>query len=955
MSIISKLSAAADYMFKMTLTSRLADFAGRILIGSPRNLLYSKKELEYYALKGVEAPDVPNFYLLPRDRQVPLKDKMTWQVKRRTIFEDTVRRMMAPWIAFYASILCVGGAIVQAIMRALAQNGGTTQSIVQSLYVLLAVGAVVVVYKSIKNKSWTGLAAFIPMDEIQSKAWQETNAVSQRHDVPHGKNTMPDLDDKEGRFDLTPEGYRVAGRLKLDDMLKGSYSLMAPLALGLAPIVFGLLMMLSQGNTILAAVLGIVYFVATIRLVGGGFAFFLAFLGIGGYMLNNFATGLGAESVATAVVQILMAAVVAFLPALFWRHEHKRRARELMIQGISANAATVGKLNQTHVAARRKQAAAARNDKTPFIKLGTATGQGSINGDNFSPDAGMPFGLTVKDGGLHMLVLGKSGSGKSAAIMGPVAREYLLYSDVSTIQLGKKTELANSVNAEIERLRPKMGALILDNKGSLPSDLSGIRADYTVLEPEFSDVNPLEGLDPEQRFKAFAAVAAEKAEGNKNAYFINNALEYCAKAFHFHYHLSRYEKLCIAENNELYKKFHEKYTAEQIADMDPMVIPPVMQERSYLDNITTYDEIVDMMSYDPDEGEELNLMGQLAQRMLEEYPPAQSGLMKQACNYIIKRLPAMKPEERQTTLSSVRSWLSTLTSNSLVLRWLDCEHGIDISSVCKGAAYGLNAPDHKYGRAGVVVSNMLKERVYSVIRNRPDMKYWTVADGWTQVLLAIDECQESISESEDLMFAVARSKGLIGLFAAQTVTTLIKKMGEESCRAFLANITNQVCFKSNKQTYEHMMNLIGEVEKVQYSSNIRAIDYNGKVAQVLTGPEYDPNHPQARMLRGLGRGIWARARGAFNHIITGDFENSALINPFSSVKVVYEPLFSPAEISSMLKEPFVALVQVERGGVERRDFVRTNIRDVKTGEIVDPHKIKMSDEFEKDEEEAEEV
>lgn len=958
MSIISRLSAAADYVFKMSFTSRVADFAGRLLIGSPRALLYTKKELEYYELKGVEPPDSPNFYLLPKDRQVALKDKMTWQVKRRTIFEDNVRRMMAPWIVFYASVLCVGGAIIQGL--ASMADGGTAKSVVNILYIVIAVAIVGVIAKSVKDKTWSGLSAFIPLDEIQTKAWQETNAVSQRHDVPHGKNTTPDLDDKEGRFDLTPEGYRVSGRLKLDDMLKGSYSLMAPVVLGLAPLVMGLLSSIAQANGLLAGLLGVCYFVMTIRLVGGGFAFFLALLAGGAVFLSKFVgalAGVGGVSIASTIVQAAIMLALALLPALFWRYENKRRARELLIQGITANAATVGKLNQSHVAARKKQAAAAKNDKTPFIPFGYASGQASGNGDKFAPDPNMLFGYSIKDGGLHTIGFGKSGSGKSSALMGPVAREYLLYSDVAKIDIKKEDEIgvlnkvAAGVNAEIERLRPKMGALILDNKGSLPLDLMGIRSDYVVLEPEFTDVNPLEGLDPEQRYKAFAAVAAEKAEGNKNAYFINNALEYCAKAFHFHYHLSRFERACVEETNKLYDEFHANYTPEEIAGFDPDVIP-LKDERTYLDNLQTFDDITDMMSHEPAPGEELNLAGQLAQRMLEEYAPAQSGLLKQACFYIIRRLPAMKPEDRQTTLSSVRSWLSTLTSNSLVLRWLECEHGIDISEVCRGKAYGLNAPDHKYGRAGIVVSNMLKERVYSIIRNRPDMKKWTLDDGWTQVLLAIDECQESISESEDVMFAVARSKGLIGLFACQTITTLIKKMGEDSCKAFLGNITNQICFKSNKATYEHMMNLIGEVEKVQYHSNIKAIDYNGKITQVLTGPEHDPNHPQARTLRGLGRGLWARTRGAFANIFTGlsDFENSSVLNPFSNVKIMYEPLFSPAEISTMLKEPFMALVQVERGSVERRDFVRMQVRDVKTGAVIDVNKIQMSEEFEKDEE-----
>lgn len=68
--------------------------------------------------------------------------------------------------------------------------------------------------------------------------------------------------------------------------------------------------------------------------------------------------------------------------------------------------------------ALNEQIERAMSEKSSFINLGTATDLFAERRDPYSPaQAGMPFGLSVGDLSTHMLVLGQTGTGKTAAVI----------------------------------------------------------------------------------------------------------------------------------------------------------------------------------------------------------------------------------------------------------------------------------------------------------------------------------------------------------------------------------------------------------------------------------------------------------------------------------------------------------------------------------------------------------
>lgn len=933
--------------FKISIISRLLDFFGRVLIGSPASILYSDDELEAFKKTGRSLPG-SNFYLKPGDRQMPAVDKYTWRVQRNLKYEDEMRMQVKKYAPLFATIVSVVFSAVGALGFFASRQPQAW--IGYAFWTLVTAIGVWVAYSVFIRRSFPSLSTLMPLGKMREAAHAETNAVTVRTDVPHGKQTTKDLDDLEGRYDLTPEGYRVTGRLLAEDISIGSSSPATTLPLAFAPFIMGLVVTLNATqHPFLAALLLLGFGVFLVRSVGFGFVCGLIAAGL---IVPAAATVLSNAFGLSGIVDMLMVAgaiVVLSLPVLYNHLEVRKRAKRLMQQGQVANAASSGTLTRAHVPARRKQAAGARRDKTPFIPLGTALGAATKKRDGYSPDAGMTFGYTLKDSGLHTMIFGKSGTGKTSSMLIPILRTALCNSRPFNGVLSGHviTEGAEKV---------KMGLLCMDNKGSLPFELSGIRSDYVVLEPETSNVNPLFGLTPEQRFNGFLNVVSEKVEGNQNAFFISNGQTWVRHGFVFHYHLCQMDKEVYEENLGKYDQFTSNNTTEEIESLlltnpDLIINEP---KRLWKDNMAVVDDIFQLMNQHSTNEKGVttgeSFIVHLAKKMAECYAPAQEpGLLADAITYITSVLPAMTAEERGKIKAQVDSWMAPLKSNSYILNWLNAEGDgdYDVGNVIYGAAYGINTPMHRYGRAGLIMSNLLKERVYSAIINRPDGDHWTEEDGYAEVMICVDEYQESASKSEDNFFAKSRSKKARGLFATQSIDTLIEKMGEKVCMSFLGNITNVGTFKATPATYEFISKRLGNTENVYYRGATMGIDYVASTRQMLGGPAFDPTHPYSSLMRHRNRSLINRFGKIFKEIVpriegapagassVADHLHSMITN----VEFKMELLFSSSEIEAILQEPFVALMQVERAGVSRRDFIRTNVVDIKTGNIIDIYKV----------------
>lgn len=121
-------------------------------------------------------------------------------------------------------------------------------------------------------------------------------------------------------------------------------------------------------------------------------------------------------------------------------------------------------------AARKGQLAVATADKSPVLTLGTATGVLAARGDGFAPSAGIEMALSLTDLMQHLLVLGGTGSGKTAGVLRPLCK-----------QLG-------GLNG--------VGMVVLDGKGALPGEVAKFVPDLTVIDPATKSMSLVEGLTP---------------------------------------------------------------------------------------------------------------------------------------------------------------------------------------------------------------------------------------------------------------------------------------------------------------------------------------------------------------------------------------------------------------------------------------------------------------------------
>lgn len=148
-------------------------------------------------------------------------------------------------------------------------------------------------------------------------------------------------------------------------------------------------------------------------------------------------------------------------------------------------------------------------EKSLFINLGIATDLFAERRDPYSPpQAGMPFGLSVADLSTHILALGQTGTGKTAAVIRPVVWQW---------------QVANAG-----------GLLVLDGKGQLPTELVGLPG-FQVISPENTAFNPIQGLMPDEvaetLFKLFSSDKGNAGDvaGNEWEQFARELLRSASK------------------------------------------------------------------------------------------------------------------------------------------------------------------------------------------------------------------------------------------------------------------------------------------------------------------------------------------------------------------------------------------------------------------------------------------
>jgi Cdc6-like AAA superfamily ATPase len=149
------------------------------------------------------------------------------------------------------------------------------------------------------------------------------------------------------------------------------------------------------------------------------------------------------------------------------------------------------------------------SEQSPFIHLGTSTDLFAERRDPFSPaKAGVPFGMTVADLSTHLLIVGLTGTGKTAACIRPVVWQW------------QATKAG--------------GLLVLDGKGQLPTELVDLPG-FQVISPGNASFNAIQNLRPDEvadtLFKLFSSDKGNAGDvsGNEWEQFARELLRSAAK------------------------------------------------------------------------------------------------------------------------------------------------------------------------------------------------------------------------------------------------------------------------------------------------------------------------------------------------------------------------------------------------------------------------------------------
>jgi hypothetical protein len=825
------------------------------------------------------------------------------------------------------------------------------------------------------------LANILPIKAIQKQAMADAVAQAGRHDVPQGLEVVPDLRDIKGRWWGTKGGGRLTGELLMADLLQGSASVVVPLLIATLPVLTLLAWELWHITPKLGVLIGLPLFavfyllysaigtegnrsalascvilpliglagsslaaggIPGAEMIGGmggggplGWVKMLAIpvAALGGVLFlfssnkgeakRNLLTiaqvlgGLGILATVTSTLlpaslqPLMWFAIASYMPWHWSRKQAKARAIQLARQGSRFTAEDSGRLAAAHQAARKEQVANTNKDKSGFIEIGTSLGILTKYGDGYAPDAGLPFGMSPRDATTHFHVTGETGTGKTFSILIPFIIAWIL--------------------------QKAGGVLILDGKGSLAARilrlLVGLR-NVLLIEPGVK-LGLIQGLSPEDLVMGISDVGgAKKQEASANAeqFFNTSATTMLGHIALLLYAVVAIEKRLEKEGN-LFQQSSSKSGDGALTFSDNVDEP---RERLWFWVLRdVYTMLLLLQDEHPGSAEILAMVRK------HDSKASAGARLSDAINYITGELWPMDPKLKSSILATVLTWITPIMNHPELQPWSVTEDGEDPTICLRGGLVGVSLPEFMYGIAGKMCQSLVKQRVFAGTRGRALRPNWQ-AEGETSVLFVVDEAQELISQADRDFLPVAREHGGACLYATQSVDGYEARMGDASTRAFLANFVSTISLKSTYKTYEWLAQKFGHGEFFAWNVAAAGIDFIGTAMRVARSPLYDPNHPDARQMRKLrrrgagqlrepqifGRGGEAYWRGMGVANAEVDYNiNDVKIDIITQGQREKRALLSMEDCAAYLDTPRVAVAQVMRGGVLRRDFIRFPFSD----------------------------
>ena len=545
--------------------------------------------------------------------------------------------------------------------------------------------------------------------------------------------------------------------------------------------------------------------------------------------------------------------------------------------------------------AKVEQVAEAMRDSTPLITLGTSIGLLSDRRDPLAPSHdGLPFGLSVSDLSTHLLALGATGSGKTAAVLRPV--------------IGRWAEVKAG------------GILVLDGKGVLPAEVADLPG-FRVVTPGAVAYAPIENLGPDE--VADSLLEMFGSDEAADPFWQQAACEYIRSA-------AKTLALLVNREIELEDEALDKHIAAGGTESDfEWPVPQWKWTLASLYEIALVPSVLDDVkkTIEGDTDERKKAFADMR------------GDYRRAYIDFSQTFPSLPEATRNSILQNANVWLGTLVNSSALAKWADCDTGVAIEDVLYGEKIGLLLPEFKFGRAGAVISNLAKRRFYEAVKLRGEA--WKNGDG-TRALLVVDECQALMTDGEAEILPIARSLGLSALFATQNVdglqialkdkpALLEQILGQFRSVVGLAVNTDATCAflaarmgTTSRPIYSDVPAPVADAAATVAGMQLAAGAYSAGtlMASVSSTPE----------IVGLrGRGLAGEAVDMLGKLADkAGLDKAYKLLPAAlregekagSTKIGTHENLTATEVRNLTAQKFTALAVVNRAGVDRRDLIK---------------------------------
>lgn len=312
-------------------------------------------------------------------------------------------------------------------------------------------------------------------------------------------------------------------------------------------------------------------------------------------------------------------------------------------------------------------------------------------------------------------------------------------------------------------------------------------------------------------------------------------------------------------------------------------------------------------------------------------------------------------DQRGSIFSQAESWISPfMQSKEELRRWVNSETSdIDIKEILRGGKFGIYLPETIYGVGGVAMVQLIKAKVYNMIKTRGDRANDPDLANRSRVFMIIDEAQLVTDEADREILGIARSLDLVCVFATQNIDSFKARIGEVQTTAFIDSFRSIVSYRSSEDTMKFIQSRIGQVRrritKFGQDSTDRATTNNLFLGNALFDTDNEMKDVFKKYIKSYAGNIDNRdidrasdsglssifkknkgtGGGAQQNQNDNEIAEANRVSGFGSGKAVFQtseewqPTFGGAELGS-LDTAWNAVAVVERGGAPRRDIIRTN-------------------------------